>query len=77
MLRSSRCSDDTEGSLMRAGTEIKGRKTGIRAIRVHQNHRPSLQQQCSATDEKHYRNCLKRTLQAVTPFRLASNRSAT
>lgn len=39
MLISSLCSDDTEGSLVCAGTEIKGRKTGIRAIREHQKHR--------------------------------------
>lgn len=52
MLISSRCSNYTEGSFMSAGTEIKGRKTGIRAIRVHQKHGPSLQQQCSAIDEE-------------------------
>lgn len=52
MLISSRCLNDTEGSLLRAGTEIKGKETGIRALWVHQKHRPSLQQQSSAIDEK-------------------------
>lgn len=50
-LISSRCSNDTEGRLTHAGREIKEGKTGIRAIRVHQKHRPALQQQRSATDE--------------------------
>lgn len=61
-LISSRCSNDTEGRLTHAGREIKGRETGIRAIRVHQKHRQASEQQRSAPDEN-------RELPLTYPFR--------